>query len=259
LPNLRTLPHELRRRWDALVKSHSLVAATVSFLVAVRPVWWVLRGITAYAIIATLLGVNGATWWPLALAFVVLSVQVGRGWMSGRAWVRWAVRVGSAIAVVAMPFLLGWALSTWNNGIYQSYYQEPTTYPQGLTSDGQQIDNIYAYDAQGRPIDRVQLFDQNGQPLNLTPETTAQWWDAQDGSMVVPSTDVPGRAGWNVYPLRHVNDWSDYEDDGRIDDSEISPAQFPFSTAKPLAGALAEQPMTDGTIAAPAATPSPAP
>jgi hypothetical protein len=62
----------------------------------------------------------------------------------------------------------------------------------------------------------------------------------------VPSQDVPGRAGWNVFPLAHVDDWADYADDNALDDSEISPTQFPAATVKPLAGHEASgTPMTE--------------
>jgi hypothetical protein len=234
LPNLRTLPQELRRRWDELLAHRSLIASVVSFFVALRPVWWMFRGAAAYALLASFLGINGLHWWPVGVASVVLSVQAGRGRMAGRAWVRWLNRAVSAVVLIATPFLLGWALNAWNNAMYPVY--EETWYPQSLNVGGMQIDNIYAYDAAGEPIDQVQLFDQNGDPLNLTTDTSAGFLGTQDGSMVVPSGDVPGRAGWNVYPLAHANDWSDYEDDGKLDDTEISDATFPFPTVKPLAG-----------------------
>jgi hypothetical protein len=234
LPNLRTLPQELRRRWDELLAHRSLIASVVSFFVALRPVWWMFRGAAAYALLASFLGINGLHWWPVGVASVVLSVQTGRGRMAGRAWVRWLNRAVSAVVLIATPFLLGWALNAWNNAMYPVY--EETWYPQSLNVGGMQIDNIYAYDAAGEPIDQVQLFDQNGDPLNLTTDTSAGFLGTQDGSMVVPSGDVPGRAGWNVYPLAHANDWSDYEDDGKLGDTEISDATFPYTTVKPLAG-----------------------
>lgn len=271
LPNLRTLPQELRRRWDALLASRPVVRSVAGFFAVLRPVWWVFRGIAVYVIAITFLGLgyNGGTWWPIAVGAVVLSVQLGRGRMLGRASVRWLLRAVSVVVIVAAPFMIQRALDTWANaGYYENAYYEMSDAgysQQGLTSNGTQIDNIFAYDAQGNPIDQVQLFDQNGQPLNLTSDTSAQWWDAADGSMLVPNDNVPGRAGWNVYPLAHVNDWSDYEDDGMIDDTEITPTQFPFGTAKPLAGSQAlVAPMTDGTgsdgtapMASPTAAPAP--
>ncbi len=87
----------------------------------------------------------------------------------------------------------------------------------------------------------MQLFDQDGNPLDLVGDTSADFWGTTSGGMVVPSGDVPGRAGWNVFPLDHANSWSDYEDDGMLDDSEISHTEFPVNQVKPLSGHVAEQ------------------
>ncbi|HWM34346.1 MAG TPA: hypothetical protein VNR36_08930 [Pseudolysinimonas sp.] len=248
LPDLRTLPRELRRRWNALRIRNPWVASLASFAVALRPVWWVFRGVAAHTLLASMLGVNGLAWWPVGVGLVVLSVQAGRGRMRERAWVRWLTRAVTAIVLVASPLLLGWAVNAWNNAMYPVYDGE-VWYPQSLNVGGTPIDNIFAYDANGDPIEQVQLFDQDGNPLNLIGDTGADFWGAQDGSMLVPSGDVPGRAGWNVYPLAHVNSWSDYEDDGRIDDTEVSETVFPSAHVKPLAGAVAPaevaQPMTE--------------
>jgi hypothetical protein len=256
LPNLRTLPQELRRRWGAQLAKHAWLRSVVEFFVALRPVWWVLRGIAAYAVLAWFLGFAGQAFWLIGAALVVLSVQVGRGRMLTRAWVRWVTRVVSAIAIIAAPFLIGGALTTWNNAQYAGSYYEGPSYQPGLNRSGQQIDNIFAYDAEGNPIDEVQLFDQNGDPLNLVDDTSAQFWGAQDGSMVVPNGDVPGRAGWNVFPLAHADSWSDYENDGVLDESEISETPFPSTHVKPLSGSEAagapSPEMTPAPVAAPA-------
>jgi hypothetical protein len=116
------------------------------------------------------------------------------------------------------------------------------------------IDNIFAYGADGEPIDQVQLFDQSGEPLNTVPggNLSSPYMDAQDGSgaMLVPNTDVPGRAGWNVFPLAHVDDWADYADDNALDASEIAATEFPVPSVRPLAGyEPAGTPMTDVTVA----------
>jgi hypothetical protein len=237
LEGLRTIPRDFRRGWDDFTTNRR-VAAVVDFLVSLRPVWWVLRGLVIWVLLTTMVG-GGTNFWPLAVVLVVLSVQLGRGRMLGRAWARWSLRAVSAVAIIAAPFVLAWGVGTWNDAQWQAAYYGEQEYwgsTNGLTQNGQQVDNIFAYDAEGKPIDEVQLYDQDGRPLNVTSDTGAQWWDAQDGSMLVPNGDVPGRAGWNVFPLAHVNDWSDYEDDGRIDDSEVSPADFPLFLVKPLAG-----------------------
>jgi hypothetical protein len=260
LPDLRTLPQEIRRRWKGTIQSRPIVASIAAFFVALRPVWWVLRGLVLWVLIAGMLG-RGTNLWPIAVVLVVFSVVLGRGWMSGRGWVRWILRVVSAVAIIAAPFVLAWGVAQWNNGYYAfNYMVEDGGYDPGLglTQNGQQVDNIFAFDAEGKPIDQVQLFDQNGKPLNITVDTSAAWWDAQDGSMLVPSGEVPGRAGWNVYPLAHVNDWSDYEDDGQIDDSEIAKTDFPLYLVKPLAGHEAPSTPTSGEGASSTQSGSPA-
>jgi hypothetical protein len=258
LPNLRTLPRDLLRGWKALLAERPLVASIAGFVATLRPLWWVFRGIAVYAAIAAFFGVNGLTWWPLALAFIVLSVQVGRGWTLSRAWVRWTMRVASVIALFAAPVLLNLAIVAANNSTYQMYEPE-TIYPQGLSINGDPVDNIFAYDADGQPIDRVQLFDENGQPLNLVGETGADFYGTTDGSMVVPSGDVPGRAGWNVFPLAHANSWSDYEDDGQLDETEISETAFPFAEVKALAGPSGDDDADDAAGDTPIAAPTPTP
>jgi hypothetical protein len=234
LPNLRTLPQQVRDGWASLLERHQWLASVAGFFTAIRPVWWVFRGAALYALLASFLGINGFSFWPLGVAMVVLSVQLGRGRMLSRAWVRWATRAGSVIAIIAAPFILGWLLNAWSNAMYPS--DEGFSAPQGLTHNGRPIDNVFAYDAAGDPIDQVQLFDQDGNPLDLVGDTTADFWGTTSGGMVVPSDDVAGRAGWNVFPLDHANSWSDYEDDGMLDESEIAPTRFPVGQVEPLSG-----------------------
>jgi hypothetical protein len=252
LPNLRTLPQELRRRWEGFVARHVVVAWAVSFLATLRPVWWVARGLALHVILASLVGYSGTATWYLALVLVVVSVQAGRGWMLSKTWVRWVTRAASALVILYSPILLGWLATNVNLAMSQGYDQGTTYYPQSLNRDGMPIDNIFAYDADGNPIEQVQLFDQNGDPLNLSTDSTADFWGAQDGSMLVPSGDVPGRAGWNVFPLAHVNSWADYEDDGRIDETEIAQTVFPADHVKPLAGEPAETEVAQETVSPPA-------
>jgi hypothetical protein len=154
--------------------------------------------------------------------------------MLGRAWVRWLTRAVSAIVIVASPFIAGWALNAWSNAMYPADDGGEVWYPQSLNRGGTQIDNIFAYDAAGDPIEQVQLFDQDGNPLDLT-TSPDPFWGTMQGGMVVPSGDVPGRAGWNVYPLAET-DWSSFEDDGVVDESETRPAVFPRAHVKPLSG-----------------------
>lgn len=54
----------------------------------------------------------------------------------------------------------------------------------------------------------AQLFDQDGNPLDLVDAGDQRFSTIYDvdgvESTVVPSDSVPGRVGWNVYPLRET-------------------------------------------------------
>ena len=128
MPNLRTLPQQIRAGWTALVERHAWLASALAFLAVLRPVWWVLRGAAAYAILASLLGVSGTALWFVGVAMVVLSVQVGRGRMQHRSWVRWTTHAVSAIVILFAPFLLGAALTAVNLATSTGSYEEPYSY-----------------------------------------------------------------------------------------------------------------------------------
>jgi len=243
LRGFRGMLHDARELWSALLARHRILAGVVAFLVSLRPIWWVFRGwVIGLWIANTLFGgwlplPSSELGWIAMLAAIVVSVMFGRGRWLPRRWMRRALLALNVVVIAASPFVLGWLGNQLNNMGYDYYYGSGETYyPESLNVGGRQIDNIFAYDAEGNPIDQVQLFDQNGNPLNLVGDTSAAFWGAQDGSMLVPSGDVAGRAGWNVYPLAHANDWSDFEDDGVIDESEISATPFPAAQVRPLAG-----------------------
>ncbi|CAN5590304.1 hypothetical protein BH09ACT4_BH09ACT4_21160 [soil metagenome] len=259
LPDLRSLPQELRRRWEVLLRTRPLIASAVEFFVALRPVWWVLRGLAAHVLLASFVGFGGTNFWPLAVVLVVLSVQVGRGRMSGKTWVRWITRAVSAVVIVAAPFLLAWGATQVNLAMSGGDYYEPEVYyPQQLTFDGNPVFNVFAYDADGNPIDQVQLYDQNGNTLNLVGEENSSIDDAT-GGLAVPNGDVPGRAGWNVYPLGSVS-YQSLDEFGNVGDATPVVPSPPFATVKPLSGHGQALPITDGApVAAPVAAPSPAP
>jgi len=90
----------------------------------------------------------------------------------------------------------------------QRYEVYPEPMYDGVMLNGQQVTNIFAYGADGSALTDVRLFDQNGEPLAVVPET----WDAQynydymsgDEVIYVPSNEVAGTTGWNVYPLATV-------------------------------------------------------
>lgn len=240
---------ELRADWTAFAERHRVVRGTVDLVVSLRPAWWVYRGWALFALIASsLFGIAAFPdrffSWVLLIAAVVLSVQVGRRmWLRHRI-ARGAVVVVDVLLVLMTPAIIGWAVNSVQNPAIG--YEEPW-YSGQLAIDGRPIDNIFAYDEFGEPIERVQLFDQDGNPLNLVSDTSQSYWIGGDGTAVVPNEDVPGRAGWNVYPLDEV----DGADASAFAGDLVEPrsAKPPFATVKPLADAEKPEPESGGPVA----------
>ncbi|MCU1534461.1 MAG: hypothetical protein JWR53_942 [Glaciihabitans sp.] len=261
----------LRTEWTAGVKrirSSRRGSALLDFIVTLRPVWWVLRGWAAWMLGYGMLGQIAVTPNPFEIALLiglcVVSVQVGRRkWLTWR-WMRPIVIGGNILLIVLVPYIFGWAINSIYNSAYasidQSYSDQSSS---GLTYGGKQVGNIFAFDAQGNPLTGVQLYDQDGRPLNAVsdPSNTGylSYTDANGNeTVVVPSSAVPGRPGWNVYPLASVPPGT-ITDTGTIPPTAtIIPGVPPFATVQPLAG---PQPTTpaDAPTDAPTALPTPSP
>jgi len=191
---------ELRLRWTRFVarlRADPFWSKVLGFAVALRPVWWVARGWAVWVALG-FAGTDGPLkFLPLA-AVVVVSVQWGRGkWLPGRV-LRVAKIVVSVIAVIALPFAIGASLGAQNAVRYSDDDYFP---PQGIQLDGNEVNNIFAYDADGEPLSDVQLFDQDGKPLSLLGDGDNAY-HLSDGSALVPNPAVTGGSGWNVYPLQ---------------------------------------------------------
>ena len=225
-------------------------AQLLDFLLVLRPLWWVLRGWAVYAVAGILFGgsMNFFSTDPIRgialLAFVTLSVQWGRGrWLPWR-WLTGFRTLVSVCAIVALPLLLNIAthqLTSQNNQVYDSSYTSS-----GLVQNGEQVTNIFAYDADGQPLPDVQLFDQDGQPLGVVDDPAKtpylSHYDAAGiEHVLVPSRLVPGGSGWNVYPLGQVSaadtayPFDGLEQSEQSEKSEQSDATpFPFAQVQPL-------------------------
>jgi hypothetical protein len=161
---------------------HPWTRATVAFLPQLRPAWWIVRAWLAAGIVAGFYRqrgrLNGGSItdvyrdsgvWPggyghryigviLLVIAIPISIQLGRRSVRGSA--RWLVIAGNALAAVLLLPAIA-ALGGVTN-----YVQSGQAIPiDGLFDNGNQVTNIYPYDAQGQPLDHVRLFDQNGQPL----------------------------------------------------------------------------------------------
>lgn len=258
------LGRRIRTRFDSLgasirrsAESSTLGNWLLGFLLSLRPVWWVFRGWVSYQILAIYVGgpsalvPNSMVLWLLLLAVIVVSVQWGRGrWVPGR-FMR-VIRVAVSVVVILLaPFLAAWTVSEMASA---KSFEEDTSYLEhdGLRLDGEQVINIFAYDAEGNPLTDVQLFDQDGNPL-VTVGASRVDEDYDSNSVrdvvVVPREGHPSGTGWNVYPLREAP----WDDNGPLDVSEAEPATPPFRTVYPL---QSEEPSSTPT---PAPTPMPTP
>jgi hypothetical protein len=228
-----------RSRWEGFRARRPELTAIVAFVVALRPVWWVFRGLIVGTLLVSVFEPGwslprSAFGWLVALTAVVVSVQFGRGRWLPSGGMRVGLAVVNVFLAISAPFIAATALSGWNAIVAQSDEPDQSWYSQeGLLLDGVPVGNIFAYDAAGDPIEQVQLFDANGAPLDLFGAKQDPWLYGTDGTMLVGSPDVAGRAGWNVYPLGHV---SDLGEDGTAEAEEITPPKFPFGTVKPLWG-----------------------
>ena len=243
---------ELRSEAAGFVARHPAVRGVVDFFVSLRPVWWLLR---AWAVGYVLTG-SVAPLDPLGVAvhvgLAVVSVQWGRGrWLPWR-WSRAGVVVVSVGSLLLLPIAAGTAANI--AGQRYEVYTEPMY--DGVMLNGQQVMNIFAYGADGEALTDVRLFDQNGEPLSVVPDS----WNAEmnhdysngEDVIYVPSDEVTGATGWNVYPLKTVTPSAVNEYDGTVKDwaSRTDPTA-PFRSLQQLLDY--EAPEAPATEAAPAA------
>lgn len=235
---------------------HPWTRATLAFLPQLRPAWWIVRAWLAVGIIAGVYrqrGFNNTSitdiyhdsgLWPggyghryigiaLLLVAIPISIQLGRRSLHGSA--RWLVVAGNVVAVALLwPALSGLTTQTY---IVDSGQSVPAD---GVYNNGNQVTNIYPYDAQGNALDHVRLFDQDGQPLLSVNDSPAI---AVNG---VPLATAAPSANANEYP--QPNTTTIYGPDGQpttavVPRPNIIVAPLPSASAPP-------------SIPSPSATPS---
>jgi hypothetical protein len=235
LDNARANLADLRSR-IAPVTSHPAVAAVLSFLVALRPLWWVIRAWGLFFVFAGFTSVPQNPFDPwLLIALLVLSIQWGRGRWLPWTWSRGGVVALSVIAVLALPALV-------SNVIGRVTYQDtmnPWDYlPGGVVSNQQPVSNIFAYGPDGKLLTEVRLYDQDGRPLSALPgEWDEQpYMDAHDAEHVLVPSEQAGTEGWNVYPLDQV-EYSEISDTGTVPSwAKREQPQAPFASVQQLLG-----------------------
>lgn len=256
-----------RSRVAVGIRSSRFGAGVLDLLVALRPVWWVLRGILLYFVATAIVAPYALRdFSPLRFlvlaALVLVSVQWGRGRWLPKNWLRHVRTMASVVAVLAI--LPAASVYLTPQIVYEDGgWGAPA---EGLVLDGVQVGNLFAYDEQGNPIPHVRLFTDRGTPVNLYGGTSA---DRQSGEVgddgttaTVPERDLLNQAVWNRYPLQVGR----VDTDGSVDPSTTTSPTFPFERVPaPLStgGATPEaSPTTAPTstvVPKPTPTPTPTP
>jgi hypothetical protein len=164
------------------------------------------------------------------------------------------VVAGNVLAVLLLPIALDQA--RFGSQRFAPTYAVP---PQnGLWLDGQEVRNVFPYDAQGRPLTGVQLYDENGRPLSVgeSARSPIESYDAQNSERPntyvgqVPAVDAVGRTWWNVFPLRQ-------QEQDPYTDGPPTGAPYPARPPAVLPPPLVSQ--QDGPSPSPSASAAPSP
>ncbi|GAA4490191.1 hypothetical protein [Microbacterium panaciterrae] len=255
------------------IRSSAFGSWVLDLLIALRPVWWILRGLALAALIAipaglgprTIAGYGGfpaqVLVWAIVLAIVLVSVQWGRGRWLPRNALRHVRTIASVLALLFLPALFGYATSSISAQAYGNPgYRTPPT--PGLALDGNRVVNLFVYDKDGSLIPGAQIYTNRGTPLNLMgrygeqfDSAAAFWGPGDSGTTTLPFRDAQERPVWNVYPLQlgRIDDAT-----GQLDPSTTLTPQPPFLRAPDRALTATPAP-TPGSTMSPAPTPAPTP
>jgi hypothetical protein len=151
-----------------------------------------MRGGVAAVLLTLPFGPAGAALVAVAVLGAVVSVAIGlrrpRRTTAG-------VAVNVLLALAALPVAI-FVLDQVRDGATVVAYSQPVI-PDGLSLDGQAIDNVYAYDRRGRLLYDVRLFDAAGRPLDVG-------GGSPDPARRVPRTRT-GEPAFNAFPIRYFD------------------------------------------------------
>jgi hypothetical protein len=245
--------------------SHPLISRAAGFFVALRPLWWLVRAWAFYGVLVWMFSVPSFQLTPLTFIVgagtLILSVQWGRGKWLPRQWMRRALLGVNILLAVLTPVILIATLSGFSSQMdaaYASGQNDGEHEQNGLSYNGRQISNIFAYDSTGKALKQVQLFDQTGRPL-YTVDSAQEPYIDNGSAYLVPFGSKHGRGGWNVYPL------------GFLTQNQLGDGSYPKKNAHPASSALGDLLVpalksstptptpTPTAIPSPAGTPTPTP
>lgn len=260
-PSLRDRGAALLGRWNRALNALPGWPPLRDFVVALKPLWWLLRGWTLAVVVTiplqvfiggtvrSMLAPQTIFAWLLILAGVVVSVQLGRGaWvLTGRLGKVWRVAAGllipcSLVVVISANDEIGQAYSQrwWDRyGPVQTQSAIDAAFAgdtSGILVGGQRARNLFVYGPDGALIDGAQIVDQAGRPVVLA--NGGDWWtDGLTGHVYVPRLDEAGREVRNSFPVpvwSWTNDEYDIDDEGNMLIPEGESATTPRPPAQSL-------------------------
>lgn len=230
------LARRARRLLDAL-RTRPGWPAFEEFVLALRPVWWVLRAWVLWQLIGVVAGDQERTLLPTSLpevallgALVIGSVQWGRGrWPTRGAWHRVLLVVSAVAVLAAVP-----TLAQASTPVVRTNWIDTSSGPSdGVVVDGAPATNLFVYDGDGNPVPAAQVYDQDGRPVRILANdyggypSGGQWW------AFAPATSA-GEQRWNVYPMlaAPMTQWTTGADGvQRLMPDATPSASWPFAKA----------------------------
>lgn len=209
-------------------------------LVALRSLWWILRGWTLAVVVA--IPLNGLSHsstfdtlapqhffaWVVIIACVVVSIELGRGaWVfRGRLGTAW--RVLAVLLVPCSVVVMLTASDAMNRAASDRWWAAQQGAAQtaadaafgndtnGVMVGGQRATNLFVYGPDGELVDGAQVLDQAGRPVVLGLSTNQ--WGSDGGVAYSPRIDETGRPVPNAFPVPEWT-WSgnmfEADDEGR--------------------------------------------
>lgn len=136
------------------------------WIAEVRPLWWALRGVVAWGMVAGVMGMRSLV---VGIVLVAGSVWLGLRTPEAPQGVRRLVRIGNVLAVLlALPALaaLGWLSG---GAGYAESGGVSYELPEGVTVGGEQVSSFYVYDGAGNRVDGARIFTDAGTLVTIDP------------------------------------------------------------------------------------------
>ncbi|RSN26911.1 hypothetical protein DMC61_26000 [Amycolatopsis sp. WAC 04169] len=171
------LPEVVKLREIATSFQNNRNSKGVNYFRTLKPAWWVLCAavLVIFGLLLVLRDTEAVLLLPLMLLAAVAVVWAGPKLKTDRRLLWLAVPIsafvigsmlggaGAAVDLIAKRSYGGGSYPSSYNGGYNDNYGNPQ-----LMYGSQDVENIYAFDAEGKPLTEIYLYDEEGRPLNTT-------------------------------------------------------------------------------------------